>query len=129
MSKFALRISILTISIYMIVCYIAALAFDVNIWSHTYTVLIELCLCICITAHGKYHCKYMRWTLYGITAADAMTSIDELFNIIPYNVIAFLPATLIAVGLMTTTTLAIRHFIKVQRLKKIWKVKERQNRP
>lgn len=125
MSKFALRVSVLAISIYMIACYIAALAFDVNIWSHTYTVLIELCLCICITAHGKYHCKYMRWTLYGTTAADALTSIDELFNIIPYNVIAFLPATLIAVGLLTTTTLAIRHFVKVQRLKKIWKVKEK----
>ena len=126
MSKFALRISILVISIYMIICYVAALAFDTNIWSHTYTVLIELCLCLCISAHGKYHCKYMKWTLYGVTAADALTSIDELFNIIPYNIIAFIPPAIIIVGLFTTTTLAIRHFIRVQRLKKIWKIRSKK---
>lgn len=126
MSKFAIRISILAISIYMIICYVSALAFDTNIWSHTYTVLIELCLCLCISAHGKYHCKYMKWTLYGVTAADALTSIDELFNIIPYNIIAFIPPAIISVGLLTTTTLAIRHFIRVQRLKKIWRVETKK---
>jgi len=126
MSKFALRILILIISIYMILCYVSALFFDINLWSHTYTVLFELCLCLCISAQGKYHCKYMRWTLYGITAADTLTSIDELFNVIPYNVVAFLPAILIVIGLLTTTTLAIRHFIRVQRLKKIWKVETKK---
>lgn len=121
MSKLALRLSILVISLYMITCYIVALASEINIWSHTYTVLFELCLCICISAQGKYHCKYMKWTLYGITLADAMTSLDELFDFVPYNWLAFSPAIIITIGLLTTTTLAIRHYHKVRKLKRQWK--------
>lgn len=120
MSKLALRLSILVISLYMITCYIVALASGINIWSHTYTVLLELCLCICISAQGKYHCKYMKWTLYGITLADALTSLDELFDFVPYNWLAFSPAIIITIGLLTTTTLAIRHYHRVRKLKRQW---------
>lgn len=120
MSKLALRLSILVISLYMITCYIVALASGINIWSHTYTVLLELCLCICISAQGKYHCKYMKWTLYGITLADALTSLDELFDFVPYNWLAFSPAIIITVGLLTTATLAIRHYHRVRKLKRQW---------
>jgi hypothetical protein len=38
----------------------------------------------------------------------------------------FVPAIIIAVGLSTTTILAIDHYIKVKRLKKIWKIKEKR---
>lgn len=120
MSKLALRLSILVISLYMITCYIVALASGINIWSHTYTVLLELCLCICISEQGKYHCKYMKWTLYGITLADALTSLDELFDFVPYNWLAFSPAIIITLGLLTTTTLAIRHYHRVRKLKRQW---------
>jgi hypothetical protein len=120
MSKIALRLSIIIVALYMVTCYIVALVCDINLWSHTYTVLFELCLCLCISAQGKYHCKYMKWTLYGITLADTLTSLDELFDFIPYNIIAFAPAIIITIGLLITTTLAIRHYIRVKRLKKIW---------
>lgn len=120
MSKLALRLSILVISLYMITCYIVVLASGINIWSHTYTVLLELCLCICISAQGKYHCKYMKWTLYGITLADALTSLDELFDFLPYNWLAFSPAIIITIGLLTTTILAIRHYHRVRKLKRQW---------
>lgn len=120
MSKFALRLTILIVSVYMITCYIVALASNINLWSHTYTVLLEFCLCLCISSQGKYHCKYMKWTLYGVTLADALTSLDELFDFIPYNFIAFAPAIIIAIGLLTTTTLAIRHYHRVRKLKRQW---------
>jgi Na+/H+ antiporter NhaC len=60
----------------------------------------------------------MKWTLYGITLADALTSLDELFDFVPYNWLAFSPAIIIAVGLLTTTTLAIRHYHRVRKFKK-----------
>lgn len=126
MSKLALRLSILVISLYMITCYIVALASGINIWSHTYTVLLELCLCICISAQGKYHCKYTKWTLYGITFADALTSLDELFDFVPYNWLAFSPAIIIALGLLTTTTLATWHYIKVKKHKRRWENPKRR---
>lgn len=118
MDKFALRMMIVFISLYMTTCYMVALASGINIWSHTYTVLLELCLCFCISAQGKYHCKYMRWTLYGITLADALTSLDEMFDFIPCNRLVFLPPIIISLGLLTTTTLAIRHYIKVRKIKR-----------
>ena len=42
----------------------------------------------------------------------------------PYSMAAVLPFIIIAIGLLTTTTLAINHFIKVKRLKKIWEMKK-----
>ena len=126
MSKFALRVSILLVSLYMLACYILMLTSSINLWSHTYTVIFELCLCLCISAQGNYHCKYMRWTLYGITIADTLTSIDELFDIVPYTIIAYAPAIVITLGLLTTTTLAIRHYFKVRRFKKRWQNNSRQ---
>lgn len=126
MSKFLVRITILLVAFYMIICHIAAVFWQINLWSHTYTVLFELCLCLCISAQGKYHCKFMRWTAYSITLNDAIISADELFDFMPYSMAAVLPFIIIAIGLLTTTTLAIKHFIKVKRLKKIWMVEHQK---
>ena len=121
MSKFFVRITVLLVAIYMVVCHIAAVVWQINLWSHTYTVLFEFCVCLCISAQGKYHCKFIRWTAYAITLNDAIISADEIFDFIPYHIAIVLPFVLIAAGLLTTTTLAIRHYIKVKRLKRIWK--------
>jgi len=118
MSKLFIRLTILFVAIYMGLCHIIAVAYGINLWSHTYTVLFELCVCICISVQGKYHCKYMRWTAYGICLSDAMVSADELFDFLPYNCIVFLPVALVGIGLLTTITLAIIHYIKVRKLKR-----------
>lgn len=99
-------------------CHIIAVAYGINLWSHTYTVLFELCVCVCISAQGKYHCKYMKWTAYGICASDTMVSLYELLDIMPYNIIVFLPMLIIGTGLLTTISLAITHYIKVRKLKR-----------
>ena len=120
MGKFAIRLTVILVSLYMVACYMLAVCSDINLWSHTYTVLFELCVCICISAQGTYHCKFIKWTAYSILIADALTSVDELFDILPYTIVAFAPAIIIAFGLLTTTTLAIRHFIKVKKYKRRW---------
>lgn len=118
MSKFFVRITILTVALYMLVCHIAAVAWQTDLWSHTYTVLFEICVCMCISAQGKYHCKYMRWTAYGITLNDAVVSADEVFDFLPYHTSILLPFVLISLGIFTTTALASIHYIKVRKLKK-----------
>lgn len=125
MGKLAIRISVLLVAIYFIVYY-TLLFFEIDIWSQTYYLLFELCTCLCISKQGVYHCKYIKWTAYGILLSDTIVCIDNLFDVFPVNFMVFVPAIVIAVGLSTTTILAIDHYVKVKRLKKIWKIKEKR---
>lgn len=126
MSKFLIRISVIGIAIYLVVCYALSVAMGIDIWSQTYNLLLELCLCLCISKQGVYHCRFIKYTAYGILASDSIVCVDNAFDIFPVNFMVFVPAIIIAIGLLTTTTLAIRHFIRVQRLKKIWKVETKK---
>lgn len=118
MSKLVIRLTILIVALYMGLCHILGVTLGVNIWSHTYTVLFEICVCLCITAQGVYHCKYMRWTAYGICLSDLWVSLDELLDFSPYSISIILPISLVGIGLFTTVTLAIIHYIKVRKLKR-----------
>lgn len=118
MSKLLVRLTVLFVSLYLILCHICALVYDINLWSHTYTVFFELCVCLCMSAQGNYHCRYMKWTAYGIFFSDLIVSLDEIFDFLPYSWVVFIPVALIAVGLLTTTFLALRHYIKVIKIKR-----------
>lgn len=125
MSKLFIRLSIICVALYLIVCYFCAYALGIDVWHDTYIILFEICVCLCISAQGKYHCKYIKWSAYGILCADIITSLDDHFDILPVTFACAIPAIISSVGLLTTTILAIRHFIRVQRLKKIWKVEKK----
>lgn len=126
MSKFAIRITIIMVALYLIMCYIIEFALRINIWSQTYHLLFELCTCLCISKQGVYHCKFIKWTAYSILASDTLVCIDGLFDVFPVDFMVLIPPSIIAIGLLSTTTLAICHFIRVQRLKKIWKVETKK---
>ena len=128
MGKLAIRISVLLVAIYFIVYY-TLLFFEIDIWSQTYYLLFELCTCLCISKQGVYHCKYIKWTAYGILLSDTIVCFDNLFDIFPVNFMVFIPTIIIALGLFTTTCMAINHYIRVKRLKKIWepKLKEKKS--
>lgn len=129
MSKFIVRFTVIAVAIYLILCYVIEIAIGTNIWSQTYYLLFELCLCLCISKQGVYHCKYIKWTAYGILVSDTIVCFDNLFDIFPVNFMVFVPAIIIALGLLTTTCMAINHYIRVKRLKKIWepKLKEKKS--
>jgi hypothetical protein len=122
MSKLFVRITVLIVALYTIVCHLFAVVWQTNLWLHSYTVLFEICVCLCISAQGKYHCKYLKWTAYAITFNDTLISLDEAFDFIPYHVAIIIPFIIITCGLLTTTILSIMHFVKVKRLKRIWRV-------
>lgn len=122
MSKFVVRITILVVALYTIVCHLFAVVWQTNLWSHSYTVLFEICVCLCISAQGKYHCKYLKLTAYAMTFNDIVISLDEAFDFIPYHIAIIIPFIIITCGLLTTTILSIMHFVKVKRLKRIWRV-------
>lgn len=101
----------------MIICHIVNTVWQINLWEHFYTVLLELCVCINISAQGKYHCKYIRWTAYSILVNDIVVSTDNIFDYLPYTLAVIIPFSIITAGLLTTTILAIRHYIRVRRIK------------
>ena len=125
MSKFFIRITIIMVALYIIMCFIIAASFGINIWSQTYYLLFELCTCLCISKQGVYHCRFIKYTAYGILVSDTLVCANNLFDFLPINWTVYVPPTIIVIGLLTTTTLAILHFVRVQRLKKIWKVAEK----
>lgn len=126
MSKFFIRITIIMVALYVIMCFIIAASFGINIWSQTYYLLFEICTCLCISKQGVYHCRFIKYTAYGILISDTLVCANNIFDFLPINWTVYVPPSIIAIGLLTTTTLAIRHFVRVQRLKKIWKVETKK---
>ncbi|KWW29446.1 MAG: hypothetical protein AUK63_1357 [bacterium P3] len=120
MSKLLVRLTVVSVAIYLLCCYVAVMVWGIDIWSQLYYILFELCLCACMTAQGKYHCKYLRWTMYCITLSDILVSVDGIFDLLPYNFIVFVPVGLFILGLLIPLTLALIHYIKVRKQKKIW---------
>lgn len=126
MSKFLVRITIIGVASYLIFCYTLAVFFNLDAWSQSYYLLFELCVCLCISKQGVYHCKFVKWTAYGILASDTIVCLDNAFDIFPVNFMVFAPAIIIALGLLTTITLAIRHFMKVKKYKRRWENPKRR---
>ena len=120
MSKLLIRLTVVGVALYLAICYSVAMVFGIDIWSQTYYLLFELCVCLCISKQGVYHCKYIKYTAYGIFLSDSIVCIDNITNIFHKPYFAFIPLTIIAIGLLTTTTLAIRHYHKVRKLKRQW---------
>ena len=117
MSKILIRCTIILVSVYLILSYLVADIFAVDIWRQFYYLLFELCVCLCLSAQGVYHCKYIKWTAYAIFLQDVVVCTDALFDYMPEKVMALGPPVIITAGLTVTTTLAVQHYIKVKRLK------------
>lgn len=119
MSKLVIRLTVVGVALYLVMCYAIAMLFGIDIWSQTYYLLFELCVCLCISKQGVYHCRYIKYTAYGIFLSDSIVCIDNFTDAFPAPYLAFIPLILIVAGLLTTTTLAIKHFIRVRKIKKI----------
>jgi hypothetical protein len=65
----------------------------------------------------------MRWTALSILIVDLLNHSDYYFNYIPVSIFNILPIGILALGIGTSITLAIRHFYKVAKLRQ--KLKDR----
>lgn len=125
MGKFFVRITIVLVTIYFLVSYILAQFFGVDILRNTYILLFETCVVIYTFSEGKYHCRYIKWVALSILLCDTLVHIDYYFNIFTTPLHNLLPASILALGIGTSITLALRHFYKVNQLRnkrnKQWK--------
>ena len=116
MDKLFVRLFVVSTALYLIYTYIMAW-FGVECFSDAYIVIAELAICVVMSSQGKYHCKYMKYTAYGLTASDSVTRIDNSFDILGVEASIILPLSLIMCSVTISFVLALRHYYRVLKLK------------
>ena len=116
MDKLFVRLFVLFTALYLIHTYIMAW-FGVECFSDAYIVMAELAICVVMSSQGKYHCKYMKFTAYGLTASDSVTRIDNAFDILGVEASIILPLSIVMCSVTISFVLALRHYYRVLKLK------------
>lgn len=119
MHKAILRLTIIAVAIYFIVCYLFAQLFGIDLLRSTYVLLFELCLVLIVfNDNSKYFCKFIKWTMLSILVSDTVTHLDYYLNFLTVSVLNYFCAFILCLGFGTSCALAIRHFIQVIKIKK-----------
>ena len=116
MDKLFVRLFVVFTALYLIHTYIMAW-FGVECFSDAYIVMAELAICVVMSSQGKYHCKYMKFTAYGLTASDCITRIDNAFDILGVEASIILPLSIVMCSIVISFMLALRHYYRVLKLK------------
>ena len=116
MDKLFVRLFVVFTALYLIHTYIMAW-FGVECFSDAYIVMAELAICVVMSSQGKYHCKYMKFTAYGLTASDCITRIDNAFDILGVEASIILPLSLVMCSVTISFVLALRHYYRVLKIK------------
>ena len=116
MDKLFVRLFVVFTALYLIHTYIMAW-FGVECFSDAYIVIAELAICVVMSSQGKYHCKYMKFTAYGLTASDSVTRIDNAFDILSVDAAIVLPLSIVMCSIFVSFVLALRHYYRVLKLK------------
>lgn len=116
MGKLLVRVFVVVTTIYFTYTYCTAW-FGVEFFNDAYIILAEIALCVVISSQGKYHCKYMKFTAYGLTASDSVTRIDNAYDILSVDAAIVLPLSLVMCSITISFVLALRHYYRVLKLK------------
>ena len=116
MDKLLVRLFVVFTTLYFLCNYLMAW-YGVECFSDAYIVMAELAICVVMSSQGKYHCKYMKFTAYGLTASDSVTRIDNAFDILGVEVSIILPLSLVMCSVTISFVLALRHYYRVLKLK------------
>ena len=116
MDKLFVRLFVVFTALYLIHTYIMAW-FGVECFSDAYIVMAELAICVVMSSQGKYHCKYMKFTAYGLTSSDSVTRIDNAFDILGVEASIILPLSLVMCSVTISFVMALMHYYRVLKLK------------
>ncbi|MBQ0073103.1 MAG: hypothetical protein KBT34_02790 [Prevotella sp.] len=117
MDKLLLRLTIIYTAIYFLAVFVLAYN-GIAYFNDFYIVLFEICACNMMSSQGKYHCRYMKYTAYGVTFGDTITRLDNCYDWLPIEMLLLLVTSVVSLGVATSFTLALRHFYKVKQLKR-----------
>ena len=116
MDKLLVRLFVVFTTLYFLCTYIMAW-YGVECFSDSYVVMAELAICVVMSSQGKYHCKYMRFTAYGLTASDSVTRIDNAYDILSVDAAIALPLSIVMCSVTISFVLALRHYYRVLKIK------------
>lgn len=116
MAKLAVRLFVVFTAVYFVQTYIMAW-FGTECFNDAYIVLAEIAICIVMSSQGKYHCKYLKHTAYGLTASDCITRVDNAFDILSVEASIILPLSVVMCSISVSFVLALRHYYRVLKLK------------
>lgn len=127
MGKLLVRLTIVIVGVYFVLAYIVAQTMGIDIQGDWYTSLFALIIAVYTHSEGRYHCAYLKYSATAIFVCDLLTRLDNTFNFLPITAHNLIPIAILALGLGTSITLAIRHFYKVIQLNKKINAHNRRN--
>lgn len=118
MSKILVRITVVGVAMYFIACFAIGQFLGINVFSNFYIVFFELItVCYCYS-EGKYHCKFIKHTALSVFIVDLISRLDHIFNFLDATTLNAVMLTILMSGLGTSLYKAIKHFNRVNKLKK-----------
>lgn len=118
MGKFFVRITVIFVAIYFILAHLIAHFLGIDILNGNHVLLFELIAVLYSFEHGKYHCKFLRWTMLSIFIAELLSRLDYSLNFLDVSEHNDIIIVVLAIGLSISVVKAIQHFIKVAKYKK-----------
>lgn len=119
MGKALLRLSIISVALYLVICYYFAQFYGVDLLRNSYTLLFELCLVVILFEDSsKYFCRFIKWTMLSVFISDTISHIDYYIDFISVGVYNYIVSFILFAGFGTSCTLALRHFYQVTKLKR-----------
>lgn len=115
--KLLVRISVIVIAIYFMLANIVAQTLCVDILNDSYILLFELIVVVYSFSEGRYHCKYLKFTMLGIFFSELITRLDNYFNFLSVSEHNAFGIVLIAIGIGVSMFKALMHFYKVGKLR------------
>ena len=116
MDKLLVRLFVVLTTLYFLCTYTMAW-YGVECFSDAYILFAELAICVVMSSQGKYHCKYMRFTAYGLTASDSVTRIDNAYDLLSVDASIIFPLSIVMCSVTISFVLALRHYYRVLKLK------------
>lgn len=117
MGKVLVRLTVVMVSLYLALSYLIAQLHGEDILDDWYIVLFETIIVVYAFSEGRYHCRYLKYTAITLPIVDLLTRLDNSYDFFSVTAHNLIPIGIIALGIATSLTLAIRHFIQVTRLR------------
>lgn len=117
MGKTVVRISVVSVTLYFVVAYLCAQFLGIDIPNDYHSIPFEICVVVYAFSGGKYHCRYLKYTAITLPIVDLLSRLDNSYDFLSVAAHNLIPIGIIALGIATSLTLAIRHFIQVTRLR------------
>lgn len=117
MGKLLVRLIVIWVAIHFIFAGIVAQFYGVDILTGNHILLFEGITVVYTFEHGKFHCRFMRWTMLSIFISELISRLDYSLNFLTVDEHNYAVVVILLIGIGTSVTKALLHFNKVNNIK------------